>query len=146
MNKYKIGYTTGVYDLFHIGHLNILKKSKGLCEHLIVGVTTDELVKYKNKKAVIPFTERKEIIESIRFVDEVVVQSNMDKMSAWHELQFDVIFVGSDWKGTSKWNKFEEDFKEVGVDIVYFDYTKSTSSTKLREVLEKIRNYDVTKK
>ena len=138
MKKYKVGYTTGVYDMFHIGHLNILKRAKEQCEYLIVGVTTDELVSYKNKKAIIPHEERMAIVESIKYVDQAVPQESMDKMAAWEEYKFDVMFVGSDWKGTDKWNEFESQFGEVGVDIVYFPYTQGTSSTKLRDVLDKI--------
>lgn len=126
--------------MFHIGHLNILKKAKENCDYLIVGVTTDELVSYKNTKAIIPHEERMEIVESIKYVDKVVSQNTMDKMEAWNKYKFDVMFVGSDWKGTEKWNKFEKEFVEVGVDILYFPYTKGTSSTKLRGVLEKIMN------
>lgn len=138
MKRYKIGYTTGVFDMFHVGHLNILLNAKQNCEFLIVGVTTDELVSYKNSKAIIPQQERMEILRNIKCVDMVVSQKDMDKMSAWEEYKFDVMFVGSDWKGTDKWNKLEEDFSEIGVDILYFPYTKSTSSTYLRGVLEKI--------
>lgn len=133
MKKYKIGYTTGVYDLFHIGHLNILKRAKEQCDYLIVGVTIDELVKYKGKTAFIPFEERYEIVQAIKYVDKVVAQENMNKMEAWEKYKFDAVFVGDDWKGTEKWNKIEEDFKKVGVDVVYFSYTKKTSSTILRE-------------
>lgn len=140
LKKYKVGYTTGVYDMFHIGHLNILKRAKEQCEYLIVGVTTDELVSYKNKKAIIPHDERMRIIESIKYVDQVVPQINMNKMEAWEKHKFNAMFVGSDWKGTDKWIRLEEEFDEVGVDIVYFPYTKGTSSTKLRDVLEKILN------
>ena len=138
MEKYKLGYTTGVYDMFHIGHLKLLKRAKEQCEFLIVGVTSDELVSYKNKKAIIPHKERMEIVESIKYVDQVVSQENMDKMEAWKEYKFDVMFVGSDWKGTDKWNELEKQFGKVGVDIVYFPYTQRTSSTKLRAVLDKI--------
>lgn len=140
MKKYKKGYTTGVFDMFHIGHLNILKRSKKMCEHLIVGVTTDELVSYKNKDAIIPYSERFEIVKSIKYVDEVVPQENMNKMEAWEKYKFDVMFVGSDWKGTERWNKLEVNFKAIGVDIVYFPYTKSTSSTKLRKIIDRILN------
>lgn len=137
--KYNVGYTTGVFDMFHIGHLNILKRAKEQCEFLIVGVTTDELVlAYKNKQPVIPFSERVAIVESIKYVDKVVPQENMDKMAAWEKYKFDVIFHGSDWKGTAMWNEYERQFAKVGVDIVYFPYTKGTSSTLLREVLLKI--------
>ena len=134
----KIGYTTGVYDLFHIGHLNVLKRAKLECDYLIVGVTTDELsFSRKGKMPIIPFTERMEIVEHIKFVDEVVPQTNMDKMEAWNNLKFNMMFVGDDWKGSEKWNQMESDFAEVGVEIVYFPYTSHTSSTKLRKVLEK---------
>lgn len=136
--KYRVGYTTGVFDLFHIGHLNILRKAKEQCEYLIVGVTTDELVSYKNKKSVIPFEERIEIVRAIKYVDEAVPQESMDKMDAWDRLHFDVMFVGDDWKGTEKWLKYEEQFQKVGVDIVYFPYTKGVSSTLLNKVLLKI--------
>ncbi|QSX09602.1 adenylyltransferase/cytidyltransferase family protein [Alkalibacter rhizosphaerae] len=138
MKKYKVGYTTGVFDMFHIGHLNILKKAKERCDHLIVGVTTDELVSYKNTKAIIPQQERLAIIESIKYVDQVVLQETMDKMDAWNKYHFDAMFVGSDWQGTDKWNAFEQQFGAIGVDIVYFPYTDGTSSTKLKEILEDI--------
>ena len=138
MKKYKVGYTTGVYDLFHIGHLNLLKRAKEHCDYLIVGVTVDELVSYKGKQAVIPYEERSAIVEAIKYVDMVVPQTSMDKLGAWEKYHFDVMFVGDDWKGSPAWNKYEEQFKEKGVDIVYFPYTKSTSSTKLRQVLDVI--------
>ncbi|AMD02399.1 adenylyltransferase/cytidyltransferase family protein [Halomonas chromatireducens] len=134
-----IGYTTGVYDLFHIGHLNLLKRAKLECDYLIVGVTTDELSEFrKGKRPIIPFTERMEIVEHIEFVDEVVPQTNMDKFEAWNNWKFDKMFVGNDWQGTEKWNELERQFAEVGVEIVYFPYTTHTSSTKLREILEKL--------
>jgi len=135
----KIGYTTGVYDLFHVGHLNLLRRAKEQCDYLIVGVTVDELVAYKHKKAVIPFEERCAIVQAIRYVDKVVPQVSMDKLQAWKEYHFDVMFVGDDWKGTEKWNAYEKQFEELGVEIVYFPYTKGTSSTLLNEVLLKIR-------
>ena len=135
-----IGYTSGVYDLFHIGHLNLLRKAKGMCDKLVVGVTTDELVSYKNKKAVIPFHERMEIVRSSRYVDSVVPQENMDKFEMWKKLKFDVMFVGDDWYASDKWEELEKQFKEVGVRIVFFPYTKGTSSTLLNETLKKLRN------
>jgi glycerol-3-phosphate cytidylyltransferase len=138
MKKYKVGYTTGVYDLFHIGHLNLLRRAKEQCDYLIVGVTVDELVSYKGKHSVIPYKERFEIIESIKYVDMVVPQESMDKLAAWEKYHFDAIFVGDDWKGTEKWNKIESDFKVRGVDVVYFPYTKGTSSTLLTKVIEKL--------
>lgn len=139
MANYKIGYTTGVFDLFHIGHLNLLKRAREQCDYLIVGVSSDDLVAYKNKRAVIPFEERIQIVEAIRYVDKAVPQTNMNKMEAWRTYQFDVIFVGDDWKNTEKWNRFEEEFQKVGVDIVFFPYTRNTSSTLLNETLLKLR-------
>jgi glycerol-3-phosphate cytidylyltransferase len=136
----KIGYTTGVFDLFHIGHLNLLRKAREKCDYLIVGVTTDELVSYKHKKAVIPFEERMKIVEAIRYVDQVVPQSDMNKFEAWERLKFDVMFVGDDWKGHPKWSEFEKQFSRVGVEITYFPYTKGTSSSLINETLLKIRN------
>ncbi len=136
MKKYKIGYTTGVYDMFHIGHLNILKRAKENCEYLIVGVSTDELVSsYKHKKPIIHFEDRRAIVESIKYVDKVVAQDSMDKIAALDKFEFDVVFVGSDWQGTEKWNKIEEDFKARGVDVVYLSHTDGISSTILRDKL-----------
>lgn len=140
MKKYKIGYTTGVFDMFHVGHLNILSKSKELCDKLIVGVTTDELAKYKNITPIINFDNRKRIISAIKYVDEVVPQLTMNKLEAQSKYKFDVIFVGSDWKGTEKWNKIEGDFKKINVDVVYFDYTIEVSSTSLRNHISKLDN------
>ncbi len=134
-----IGYTTGVYDLFHIGHLNLLKNAKGLCDKLIVGVTTDELVSYKNKKAVIPFEERMEIVRNISYVDAVVPQHSMDKMDMWKRLKFDIMFVGDDWFEHPKWKDYETQFEKVGAKIIYFPYTKGTSSTLINEILLKQR-------
>ncbi|MCC3378380.1 adenylyltransferase/cytidyltransferase family protein [Paenibacillus farraposensis] len=134
-----IGYTSGVFDLFHIGHLNLLRNAKSLCDKLIVGVTTDELVSYKYKKAVIPFEERMEIVRNIKFVDTVIPQDTMDKLVVWQKLKYDVMFVGDDWFQNERWVQYESQFKEVGVKIIYFPYTKSTSSTLLNETLLKLR-------
>jgi glycerol-3-phosphate cytidylyltransferase len=134
MKPYKIGYTTGVFDLFHIGHLNILRRAKEQCEHLIVGVSTDELVKeYKGKSPVIPFEERVAIVEAVKYVDQVVPQINRDKYTAWEHFHFDCLFVGDDWKGSALFNELELRFQQVGVDIVYFPYTKGISSTMVKE-------------
>ena len=139
MNKYKVGYTTGVFDLFHIGHLNILKRAKEQCDYLIVGVSTDEVVQgYKHKTPIIPFEERIEIVEAIKFVDEVVPQTSMDKFAAWEKLKFDAIFHGDDWKGSKMYSEIERKFKSVGVEMVFFPYTKGTSSTILGEVLSTV--------
>jgi glycerol-3-phosphate cytidylyltransferase len=135
----KIGYTTGVFDLFHIGHLNILKRARLECDHLIVGITTDELSESaKNKKPFIPFQERMDLVEAVKYVDEVVPQTSYDKMEAWNNLKFDRMFVGDDWKGTEQWNNIETEFSKVGVEIIYFPYTTHTSSTILRDILSKI--------
>jgi len=141
MKENKIGYTTGVFDLFHIGHLNILKKAKEMCDYLIVGVSTDELVfSYKNKKPIIPYEERKKIVEAIRYVDEVVPQINRDKLEAQKQIRFDIMFVGDDWKGSKLFSATEKEFKKSGVEIIYLPYTKGTSSTVLSETLRKIRD------
>lgn len=139
MRKYKVGYTTEVYDLFHIGHLNLLKRAKEQCVFLIVGVTADELVSYKGKQAVIPCEERMAIVGAIRYVDKVVLQSDLDKVKAWEKYHYDVLFVGDDWKEKPNWNHYEAELAKKGVDVVYFPYTQGTSSTKLRDVLNKIQ-------
>lgn len=134
--KYRIGYTTGVYDMFHIGHLNILKRAKEQCKYLIVGVTTDELCyKRKHKYPIICEKERMEIVNSVKFVDEVVPQENMDKLEAVKKYRVDAVFVGSDWKGTEAWNKYESEFSKVGCTVVYLDHTDGISSTILRNRL-----------
>jgi glycerol-3-phosphate cytidylyltransferase len=130
-----IGYTTGVFDMFHIGHLNVLRRSRALCDYLIVGVSTDELVtRDKYKSPIIPFDDRVEIIKSIRYVDEVVPQLDKDKLSAYIKMEkkFNKMFVGSDWQGTPEWNKYEEQFKQYLVSIVYLPHTDGISSTDLR--------------
>ncbi len=134
--KYKIGYTTGVFDMFHIGHLNILKRAKEQCEYLIVGVTTDELCeKRKNKRPIICEAERVEIVKSIKYVDKVILQDNMDKIKPVVEHKVSAVFVGSDWKGTSSWTEYEKEFAKVGCDVVYLEHTEGISSTILRERL-----------
>lgn len=131
-----VGYTTGVYDMFHIGHLNLLRQARERCDRLIVGVTTDELSESrKGKTPIIPFIERRAIIESIRYVDEVVPQEHMDKFAAWRALQFDVMFVGDDWRGTPSWVSFEQELATVGARVEYLPYTMHTSSTMLRTKL-----------
>ena len=132
-----IGYTTGVYDMFHIGHLNLLKRAKEQCDFLIVGVSTDELVqKEKNKTPVIPFTERCEIVASIRCVDKVVPQTDKNKLDAWGKYHFDKMFVGSDWKGSEQWKLFEEQFRPLGVEIIYLPHTDGISSTALTNLIK----------
>lgn len=134
-----IGYTTGVFDLFHVGHVNLLRNAKSLCDRLIVGVTVDELVSYKQKRAVIPFEERIEIVRSSRYVDLAVPQNSMDKIEAFERYKFNVMFVGDDWFKTEKWKDIDEIFNDLGVKIIYFPYTKSTSSTLINSTLESIR-------
>ena len=136
-----IGYTSGVFDLFHIGPLNLLKNAKGMCDRLIVGVTVDELVEYKGKKAMIPFDERAEIVRSIKYVDSVVPQYNMNKLEMCKKLKANVLFVGDDWYSTPKWDEYERELKEFGVQIVYFPYTRGISSTKITEALNKARGW-----
>lgn len=139
----KIGYTTGVFDLFHIGHLNLLRNARSLCDKLVVGVTTDALVAYKHKRAVIPFEERLEIVRACRYVDAVVPQETMDKITAWEKLRFDVMFVGDDWFKNTRWQKIEQQLGGVGVKIVYFPYTQGTSSTLVNDVLLKLRSGEI---
>ena len=134
-----IGYTTGVYDLFHIGHLNLLKNAKGMCDKLIVGVTVDELVAYKGKHAMIPFEDRIEIVRSIKYVDAAVPQYDMDKLTACKKLGATFLFVGDDWYDTEKWREYEKQFAEAGIKIIYFPYTKGISSTRINEALNSIR-------
>ena len=138
-NKMVLGYTSGVYDLFHIGHLNLLKNAKGLCDKLIVGVSVDKLVEYKHKHPVIPFEERIEIVRSCKYVDAAIPQEELDKYKMWEKLHFDILFVGDDWYNSTSWKEMEEKFNKVGVQVVYFPYTKGTSSTILNETLKKIR-------
>lgn len=126
-----IGYAAGVFDLFHVGHLNLLKNAKGMCDKLIVGVTVDQLVAYKGKKAMIPFEDRIEIVRSIKYVDAVVPQYDMDKLSMCKKIGASILFVGDDWYGTEKWNNYEREFSEAGIKIVYFPYTKGISSIKI---------------
>lgn len=135
-----IGYTAGVYDLFHIGHLNLLKNARGLCDKLIVGVTTDDLVLYKGKKAVIPFEDRIEIVRSIKYVDAAVPQSNMDKIAMCKKVGASILFVGDDWYGSEKWQEYEKECSQSGIKIVYFPYTKGISSTIITETLHHLRN------
>ena len=136
--KYKIGYTTGVYDMFHIGHLNILKRAKDQCETLIVGVTTDELCyKRKRKYPIINEQERMAIVSAIRYVDKVIPQADMEKINLVKALGADAVFVGSDWKGTDVWKQYEKDFAKVVCTVIYLDHTNGISSSILRNNLNK---------
>jgi glycerol-3-phosphate cytidylyltransferase len=138
MKKYKIGYTTGVFDLFHVGHLNILKKAKEQCDFLIVGVSTDENVQsYKHKTPVIPYEQRAAIVAAIRYVDQVVPQTDMDKFAAWQKYHFNALFHGDDWKGSAMYDDVEAKLKKVGVDVVFIKHTDGISSTKITEKIAK---------
>jgi glycerol-3-phosphate cytidylyltransferase len=131
-----VGYAPGAYDLFHIGHLNILKNAAANCDHLIVGVVSDEmLLRSKGRAPVIPLAERMEIVSHLRFVDQVHAEVVPDKLETWQELRFDVIFKGDDWRGTPKGERLERDFSAVGVQVIYFPYTVHTSSTLLTRAL-----------
>lgn len=136
-----IGYTSGVFDLFHIGHLTLLKNAKALCDKLIVGVTVDELVTYKGKHSMIPFSDRIEIVRNIKQVDAAVPQYDMDKLNMCKKLGASILFVGDDWYGTDKWQEYEKEFAEAGIKIIYFPYTKGISSTKITEALRNTRGW-----
>lgn len=137
MKKYEIGYTTGVFDLFHIGHLNILKRAKEQCEYLIVGVSTDECTEdYKHKKPIIPFDQRIEIVKAIKYVDEVVPQTSMDKIKAWETLKFDALFHGSDWQNSDMYNKIINDLAKLGVDVIFLPHTEGISSTDISKKIK----------
>ncbi len=136
MKKYRIGYTTGVFDMFHIGHLNILRQAKELCDYLIVGVTTDALCfARKGRYPVIGQRERMEIVSAIRYVDQVVLQEDMNKAAAVKRYGVSAVFVGTDWKGTPAWEQYERELAEIGCAVVYFPHTEGISSTVLRERL-----------
>ena len=133
-----VGFTTGVFDMFHIGHLNILRRAKERCDYLIVGVSTDEVVEeYKHHKPIIPFEQRAAIVEAIKYVDEVVPQTSMDKLEFLKSRHFDVMFHGDEWKGTELYNQYEKDFAQYGARIEYLSHTEGVSSSMLREKIQK---------
>ena len=137
MKKYKVGYTQGVYDMFHVGHLNLINRAKEHCEVLIVGVNSDRLVnEYKHKMPVIPEKERLYIVSNIKAVDQAVIADTLDKVSAYKELHFDAVFIGDDWKGSARWEKTETDLGALGVDVVYLPHTPDVSSSGLRMIKE----------
>ena len=138
-----IGYTSGVYDLFHIGHLNLLKNAKGMCDKLIVGVTTDDLSLYKGKKPLIPFEDRIEIVRCVRYVDAVIPQITMDKVDTCAKVKATILFVGDDWYQTEKWDDIEAKLAQHGVRVVYFPYTKGVSSTIIRNTLMEVRGWSM---
>ncbi len=137
----RVGYAPGVYDMFHIGHLNILRQAAARCDRLVAGVVSDEMAeRAKGRRPVIPFPERLEIVGAIDCVDEVWPETLPDKLDTWERVRFDILFKGDDWRGTPKGRKLEADFAVVGVEIVYFPYTLHTSSTLLRAALEQLQN------
>lgn len=137
MSEKIIGYTAGVFDLFHIGHVNLLRNAKSMCDHLIVTVSTDELVKsYKNKMPLIPFEQRIEIVRSCKYVDAVIPQEDRNFFEAWKKMKFNIMFIGGDWYGTDEIQALEKKFKEVGVKVIYLPYTRNISSTTINKILD----------
>lgn len=133
----RIGYAPGAFDLFHIGHLNILRRARAHCDRLVAGVVADDVLELtKGRRPVVPLAERLEIVSHIDLVDDVFVETQPDKLLSWEQVRFDVIFKGDDWRGTPKGEKLETDFAAVGVDVVYFPYTVNTSSSLLRRALQ----------
>lgn len=133
---YDVGYSSGVFDMFHVGHLNVLRRARNYCHHLVVGVASDEYTEHlKGRPAVVPCDERIEIIAALGIVDEVVIDRSEDKTLAWQNRRFEAIFKGNDWQGTPKGYRLERSMGELGADVVYFPYTLHTSSTMLREYL-----------
>ncbi len=133
----RIGYAAGAFDLFHVGHLNILRNARERCDHLIAGVVSDEMLQLsKGKPPIVPLAERLEIVRNIRFVDEAVAETLPNKLDTWRLLGFTMFFKGDDWRGTEKGLRLEREFAAVGVEVVYFPYTLDTSSTELRHALE----------
>lgn len=139
-NNRVIGYTAGVFDMFHIGHLRLLENAKGMCDYLVVGVTTDDLAQYKGKKPIISYNDRAEIVRNIKSVDAVVPQINMDKVLMCKKIKASYLFVGDDWYETDKWKRYEEELSKIGVKVIYFPYTDGVSSTMLRKELENEKN------
>ena len=132
-----IGYTQGTFDMLHIGHLNLIKNAKRHCDYLIVGVNTDDLVEsYKHKRPIVPLNERVEIVRAIKYVDEVIVTTTLDKKEVWEKVRFDEIYIGDDWKGNERWEKTGKEMEQLGAKLVFLPYTKDTSSTMLREKLK----------
>jgi len=134
-----IGYTSGVYDLFHVGHVNLLRNAKSMCDKLIVGVSVDELVTYKNKLPIIPFHERIEVVRSCRYVDVAVPQNDMNKIEAVKKSNATYLFVGDDWYNKPKWKELEAKLKIINCKVIYFPYTKGTSSTLINNTLINLR-------
>lgn len=133
------GYAPGGWDMFHIGHLNLLRRCRGLCDYLVVGVATDHVLEgMKGRAPTIPFRERLEVISALRVVDEAIPDTSADKRVAWRRARFDVLFKGDDWRGTMQGEALEAALAEVGARVCYLPYTPGTSSTMLRRALESV--------
>lgn len=133
MKKYKVGYTQGVYDMFHIGHLNLINHAKEYCEYLIVGVNADSLVEsYKHKTPVINESERQIIVSNIKAVDRCVIATTLEKLEAWQKYHFDAIFIGDDWRGNPRWEETKVELSQYGVDVIFLPHTDGVSSSILR--------------
>lgn len=138
----KVGYAVGAFDLFHVGHLNILRQARSRCDFLIAGVVNDDLCEAgKGRRPVIPLSERLEIVQSIAYVDRAVEENHVNRLESWEELGFNVFFKGDDWRGTAAGNELERQFSAVGVAVVYFPYTLNTSSTILRRTLNNLNSF-----
>ena len=139
--KYKVGYTAGVFDLFHVGHLNLIERCKEMCDYLIIGVCDDDYVRnIKKKEPVIKEDDRVRILNALKAVDEAVLvnyEITDNKMLALDKFKFDVLFSGDDWKGTERYLKTEEQFAKVGVAIEYLPYTHGVSSSQIKETMSK---------
>lgn len=132
-----IGYTQGTYDMFHIGHLNLLRNARQECDYLIVGVNSDELIQsYKSKNAIVPLEERMDIIAALRFVDKVIPCDSLEKLDTCLKYKINKVFIGDDWKGNERWVQTEKELAPYGIEVIYLPYTKNTSSTMLREKLQ----------
>jgi glycerol-3-phosphate cytidylyltransferase len=137
MKKYNVGYTQGVYDMFHIGHLNLINHAKEYCDYLIVGVNADELVQsYKHKTPVVNQEESKTIVANIKAVDDCIIAYTLDKVDMWKDIKFDAIFIGDDWKGNERWLQTERELEPYGAEVVYLPHTDGISSTILRPELD----------
>jgi len=134
-----VGYVPGAFDMFHVGHLNILRRSREMCDWLVAGVATDKSVEVmKGYRPIVPEFERAEVVASNRYVDEVVIDHSEDKRQAWEGRHFDILFKGSDWRDTEKGDRLEKAMAEIGVRVEYLPYTPQTSSTQLRQALNRI--------
>lgn len=131
-----VGYTTGVFDLFHVGHVRLLGSAKGLCSRLVVGVSTDKLAQQKSRPPIVSFEDRLEVVRSCRFVDATIPQKSFDKVAAWRQIKYDVLFVGDDWFQTPLWESYEAELKKLGATVIYLPYTQGRSSTSINRLID----------